>query len=298
MIGRPSGDDATTFTTAHPLSTWSEQGVVAHGRYAPGMEATSELKIDNAGLERATIRVIGIATRKALGRAGVDVLEVPFADRPVTAPLIAVVADSDGSAAIVQIVTKLSPPLVFFVDDTSDESPTVAFHLAWSDSWITIECSREVPGGTSDEGAAAVSEQRGREIDQLLADAVDQLVADDEPKAHDDYRALSDVIIGRVTAAHVLTEGDLEHLRTSAWGSADALFLRLTDLHREKLFSEAGTYAAQIFAAGEIPQNAKMDVIRAAAYRYMKRLDPKCVIKSELGSVNAALEALVRAQQV
>ncbi len=208
--------------------------------------------------------------------------------------------DEDGTAAIVEIVTRLAPPLVLFVDTSMlDESPAVKFHLAWSGAWISIECMLGVWGGDAsapDEAHDKPSEERRQELDRLMTDAAGHLAARNEPKVHDTLEPVRDAIIEHVALAGELSGDDREYMRFAAYDPAGDLFDKLMDAHRERFFTEASAFAAAIFAETEIPSDAKIAVIRSVAYRHMKRIDPKCVIKTELGSIEAALEKLVRAQ--
>ena len=71
---------------------------------------------------------------------------------------------------------------------------------------------------------------------------------------------------------------------------------RLKDNHSAKFITDADAYAEQVLAHTTIPKDAKVAVIGAAAYAYMKALDHTCGTRSAVSSISAALEVLVRAQ--
>lgn len=237
------------------------------------------------------------ATSELLASAGFPVLHVPYVEKSDSSPVVVVDPDEDGISTIVEIVTSLAPPLVLFVDTSMvEEGPSMTFHLLWSGSSIAVECMLGNWGGGHASEESALAAVTHAELDELMADAVAYLASRDEPKLHDNVRPLRDAIIARLEELRPLSDADREYLEFAAYSPANDLHEILMDSHREKFFLNASTYAAGIFAEAEIPVDAKIAVIRSVVYRHMKRIDPKCTIKTELGSIEAALEKLVRAQ--
>ena len=267
------------------------------------MDTTNELDTEVAALIEAELevgRAWGRAARARLVDAGISVLEVQHFERPDSCPIVLIGPDEEGAATIVEMATKFRSPVVLFVDGSSDEDTRVlSFHLAWNGTWVTVASFLiSVGDDEEDEGDEAytpISDDRRQELGQMLRDVVDDLEASDEPEDHRNQRLVLNAVLER-TAKLELPSHEWSFLFLYMAQSATELTQRLMDLHRGKFFTEADTYARQILADVKIPRDAKLDVIRAASYRYMKQLDPKCTTKSEVSSITAALEALVRAQ--
>ena len=266
-------------------------------RYAAEMDTTDVLTSGEV-IDYGSVLAWAEAVCGRLRAGGSTVLEVPFVERPATSGLIVIEPDDEGAAILVGIAQKLDPPLVLYVDDAaSDSAPSLDFHLTWSGSWVTVECMLGVhAGGQDDEGEPELSDVRKQELDERTAAVVDQLIAEDQPRGHGSAFEVRDAILALTTADEALSASELGYLRFTGYEAAHTLATKLKDLHQGRFHSDALAFAAQILAEMEIPRSAKMDVIRSAAYRYMKRMDPSCTIKSEMGSICAELEALVRTQ--
>ena len=143
------------------------------------------------------------------------VVEAGFVGRPSEAPLVLVGSDDEGITTVVELVQRLNPPVVVYVDASQDpEHAGVAFHLTWPASWMSVECwvspdedveespdadGHEVEGDGFDPNEPfGVPAERRAELIGLMQDTADQLLVQDEPKDHQRVNLVRDAIISRL----------------------------------------------------------------------------------------------------
>ncbi len=219
-------------------------------------------------------------TRDKLATAGRPVLVVTSAYSSESSMTVHIEPDEAGTEAALEMAARHGPSLVLFC---AQGEFTMSFHLAWRGTWADVVCLvSEVPDeddglhtSEHDDDESKISDARRHELTGLVAEVAAQLVVDDEPKAHRNAAAVREAIEARPSAVGVSAQ-EFRLLFFPLRNEAASALEQLKANHITRLAADTDAYVTQVLAHTAIPRDAKVAVIQAAAYAYMKSLDSKC----------------------